>query len=133
MTHLVSEQCLLLDNTLAHVSLIHVYQLLIRAQLKELRLQLNDLRARTKNLCELTAKYRHCELTARGDGTALHSAISQLWEKKTVAREALTKLEQAKARQSDGIKTKDRQTDGSKTQDRPSDGTKTQDPTLNRQ
>ena len=116
VTYLVSEQCYLLDCTLAHVSLIHVYQLLVRAQLKELRLQLSDLRARTKNLCELTAKYRHCELTARGDGTALHSAISQLWETKTVAREALTRLEQEKARQSDGTKTQDRQSDGTKTQ-----------------
>ena len=96
VTHLISEQYYLLDTTLGHLSVAHVYQFEVRCQLKELRLQLSDLRARTRNLCDATAKARHCELTARADITALHRAISQLWESKTVATEALKKLEPEK-------------------------------------
>ena len=123
-THLVSEQCHLLDCTLSHVSVNHIYQHKVRTHLKELRFQLTDLRSRTKQLCELTAKYRHCESTARTDLIVLHSAIAQLWATKSVAQQALIELEDAKARQLDGTKAKVRQLDGTKTEARQLDGTK---------
>ena len=96
VTHLISEQFYLLDSTLGHLSVAHLYQFEVNCQLKELRLQLSDLRARTRNLCDATAKARHCELTARADITALLRAITQLWEAKSVATEALRRLEAEK-------------------------------------